>query len=69
MEGMDIDVIFATVVKILSIRNFLGLAAKLDLKIEQMDMKTMFFHGELEELYIEPPKSFREESKEHLVCR
>jgi ATP-binding cassette subfamily B (MDR/TAP) protein 1 len=53
-----------------SIRAFLGLAAKLDLEIEQLDVKIAFLHGDLEEeIYMEQPEGFTEPGKEHLVCR
>ena len=32
-----------------SIRAILGLAAKQDLEVEQLDVKTTFLHGDLEE--------------------
>lgn len=35
--------------KMSSICVVLGLVASIDLKIEQMDVKTAFFHGDLEE--------------------
>jgi hypothetical protein len=38
-----------------SIRMILGMAASLNLEVEQMDVKTTFLHGELEEkIYMEP---------------
>ena len=46
--------IFSPVVKMTSIREILGLAAKLDLKIELLDVKTTFLHG-----YMEQPKGGR----------
>ena len=53
-----------------SIRAILGLAAKQDLEVEQLDVKTTFLHGDLEEeIYIEQPKGFLELGKEHLMCR
>lgn len=53
-----------------SIRAILGLAAKLDLEIEQLDVKTTFLHGDLEEeICMEQPEVFEESGKEHLVCR
>jgi len=48
-KGIDFEEIFSPVVKMTSIRAILGLAAKLDLEIEQLDVKTTFLHGDLEE--------------------
>ncbi|KAK7337003.1 hypothetical protein VNO77_17559 [Canavalia gladiata] len=40
-----------------SIRVVLGLAASLDLEVEQMDVKTAFLHGDLDkEIYMEQPE-------------
>ena len=36
------------VVKMSSIQVVLGLAASMNLKIEQLDVKTVFLHGDLE---------------------
>ena len=48
----------------------LGLAASMHLELEQLDVKTSFLHGELEEeIYMEQPKGFTIKGKEHLVCR
>lgn len=69
-KGIDFEEIFAPVVKMPSIRIVLGLAASLDLEVEQMDVKTAFLHGELEEeIYMEQPEGFRETGKDELVCR
>jgi hypothetical protein len=40
---------FSPVAKLTSIRVLMSLAATFDLEIEQMDVKTMFLHGDLEE--------------------
>jgi hypothetical protein len=48
-KGIDFDEIFSLVVKMTSIRMILGLAASLNLEVEQMHVKTSFIHGELEE--------------------
>ncbi|KAM1652315.1 hypothetical protein ACFX1T_004838 [Malus domestica] len=47
-KGVDFDEIFSPVVKMTSIRVILGLAASMDLELEQLDVKTAFLHGNLE---------------------
>lgn len=49
VEGIDFGEIFSPIVKITSIIFILAIAATFDLKIEQMDVKTTFLHGDLEE--------------------
>jgi hypothetical protein len=52
-QMIDFDEIFFPVVKMSSIQVILGLTASLDLELEQMDVKTAFPHGDLEEeIYI-----------------
>ncbi|PKI56506.1 hypothetical protein CRG98_023144 [Punica granatum] len=69
-NGVDFEEIFLPVVKMSSIRVVLALAANLNLEIEQLDVKTAFLHGDLEEeIYMEQPEGFRVKGKEHLVCR
>ncbi|GAA0171470.1 transmembrane signal receptor [Lithospermum erythrorhizon] len=51
-------------------RLVLGLAASLDLEIEQLDVKTAFLHGDLdEEIFMEQPEGFKERGKEDMVCQ
>ena len=53
-KGVDFDEIFSPVVKMSSIRVILGLTASMDLELEQLDVKTVFLHGDLEEeIYME----------------
>ncbi|CAJ2658330.1 unnamed protein product [Trifolium pratense] len=69
-KGIDFEEIFSPVVKMTSIRVVLGLAASLNLEVEQLDVKTAFLHGDLEEeLYMEQPEGFEVKGKEELVCR
>jgi len=53
-----------------SIRVVLGLTASLDLELEQLDVKTVFLHGDLkEEIYMYQPEGFKVEGKEYMVYR
>jgi Reverse transcriptase (RNA-dependent DNA polymerase) len=53
-----------------SIQIVLGLAASLDLEIDQLDVKIACLHGDLEEeLYMEQPEGFVVKGQEHLVCK
>jgi hypothetical protein len=59
VEGIDYDETFAPVAKLSSIRTFLALAAELDLEVHQMDVKSAYLNGLLEEeIYMEPPPGF-----------
>jgi hypothetical protein len=48
----------------------LGIAATMDLEIEQLNVKTAFRHGDLEEdIYMDQLEGFVVEGKENQVCR
>ena len=70
MEGIDYHEIFSPVVKLVSIRIVLALVAVLDLELEQLDVKTTFLHGDLdEEIFMEQPEGFVQHHKGRLVCK
>ena len=53
-KDIDFEEIFSLVVKTSSICVALGLAARLNLEIEQLDVKIAFLHGDLEkEIYMQ----------------
>ena len=53
-----------------SIRTVLGLVAHFDMQLEQVDVKTSFLHGDLEDLvYMVQPEGFIQLRQEHLVCK
>jgi len=63
-KGVDFNEIFSPVVKMSSIRTVLSLASTLDLEVEQMDVKTVFLHGDLvEEIYMKQLDGFHVEGK------
>ena len=58
-EGIDYKEIFSPVVKMSTIRLVLGMVVAENLHLEQLDVKTAFLHGDLEEdLYMIQPKGF-----------
>ena len=66
---MDYNEIFSPVVKHTSIRLLLSIVALEDLELEQLDVKTAFLHGDLEEtLMMRQPKGFEVKGKEEHVC-
>ncbi|KAE8727661.1 hypothetical protein F3Y22_tig00005406pilonHSYRG00056 [Hibiscus syriacus] len=68
-EGIDFNEIFSPVVRITTIRVVLAICATLDLHLEQLDVKTAFLHGNLEEeIYMLQPEGFEEKEKKNLVC-
>ena len=69
-KGIDYDEILSPVVRHTSIMAILALVASWDMHLEQMDVKTAFLHGDLEEqIYMEQPEGFTQPGKEHLVCK
>ena len=69
-KGIDFEEIFSLVVKMSSIIVVLRIAASLDYEIKQLDVKTTFLYGDLEEkFYMEQPKGFEVLGKENLVCQ
>ncbi|KAG8501173.1 hypothetical protein CXB51_003270 [Gossypium anomalum] len=59
VPGVDFTDVFSPVVKHSSIRVLLGIVAMHDLELEQLDVKTAFLHGELEEdIYMQQPEGF-----------
>jgi hypothetical protein len=64
-EGIDYEETFAPVVRYTSIRATMAIAAKMGWKLHQMDIKTAFLNGVIEEeVYVEQPQGF-----ETHVCR
>jgi hypothetical protein len=68
VEGIDFGDIFSSVSNLTSIRFMLSIAAAFDFEVEQMDVKTTFLHGDLEEeIFMKQPKGYVVKGKKELV--
>ena len=69
-ENIDFFDTFSPVTRITSIRVLISLASIHNLLIHQMDVKTAFLNGELdEEIYMDQPEGFVVHGQEHKVCK
>jgi hypothetical protein len=68
--GEDFFDIYSPVARLTTIRTLIGVAASYGLIIHQMDVKTTFLNGELdEEIYMDQPEGFIADGQENKVCR
>ena len=69
-EGIDYIETFSPISKKDSFRVILALVAHFDLELQQMDVKTTFLNGDLEEeVYMKQSKKFSFNDGQHLVCK
>ena len=69
-HGIDYDETFSPVAKIKSIRILLAIAAFYDYEIWQMDVKTAFLNGKLEEdVFMTQPEGFEHKKYPNKVCK
>ena len=69
-EGLDYFDTYSPVTRITSIRLLIAFAAINKLEIHQMDVKTAFLNGELEEeIYMEQPEGFQAPGNGNKVCK
>jgi hypothetical protein len=69
-EGSDYTETFSPVSKKDSFRIVMALVAHYDLELHQIDVKTAFLNGALQEnVYMAQPKGFVIEGKEHMRCK
>jgi len=69
-EGIDFEETFAPVARLKAIRMFLALSSFQKFKVFQMDVKSTFLNGDLEEeVYIEQPDGFIFGNDPNLICR
>ena len=69
-KGIDYMETFSPVSRKDSLRVIMDLVAHFDLKLQQMDVKTAFLNGGLEEeVYMKQLEGFFSSADEHLVCK
>ncbi|CAJ2638290.1 unnamed protein product [Trifolium pratense] len=69
-ENIDFFDTFSPVTRITSIRVLISIAAIYNLEVHQMDVKTAFLNGDLEEeIYMEQPEGFVVHGQETKVCK
>ena len=72
VHGVDFDDTFAPIARMVSIRTVLALAARLDWEIHQVDVKSAYLYGELnddEVIYMKPPPGKIKICKDGYVLR
>jgi hypothetical protein len=69
IEGVDYDETFAPVARYTYIQSIIDIAIEMGWRIHQMDVKTTFLNGFIEEeVYIEQPQGFEVLERESHVC-
>jgi hypothetical protein len=70
VEGIDFEETFSPVARLEAIRMFLAFACFRNFKIYQMDVKSTFLNGTLEEeVYVEKPEGFMLTENQDYVCK
>jgi hypothetical protein len=70
VEEIDFGEIFSHVSKLTSIIFILSVDVAFDIEVEQMDVKTTFLNGDLEEeIYMKKPESFVVKGKKECICK
>lgn len=68
--GIDYEESFSPVAKMITIRIVIAITTHFEWKVAQLDVKSAFLNGELnEEVYMEQPPSYANKRREHLVCK
>ena len=70
VEGIDYEETFSPVARFETIRVVLALAAQWKLQVFQLDVKSAFLNGDLqEEVYVDQPQGFTKKGEEHKVFK
>eukprot|EP00250_Pteridium_aquilinum_P010115 c19165_g2_i1 orf=1060-2943(+) len=70
VPSLDYSETFSPVLRITSFRVLIAIAAQFRLLLHQMDVRTAFLHGDLEEeIYMQQPPGYISSDRPHHVCR
>jgi hypothetical protein len=70
VEGQEFDETFSPLARLEVIRIFLAYSCHKNFKVCQMDVKSTFLNGDLEEqVYMEKPKGFSLTDNHNYVCK
>jgi hypothetical protein len=70
VEGLDFGETYAPVARLKAIRILLAYACAHNIKLYQMDVKSVFLNGYInEEVYVEQPPSFEDDKKPNLMYK
>ncbi len=67
--GIDYEETYNLVAKITTVRAIIVMAATKGWSLHQMDVKNVFLHGDLQEVYMEQPPGYVDQTRPNLVCR
>lgn len=68
--GVDYTEVYALVARMDTVRLIIALAANRDWKLYQLDVKSAFLHGKLnEDVYVEQPKGYERKGSEESVYK
>ncbi|RDX90369.1 hypothetical protein CR513_27776, partial [Mucuna pruriens] len=67
--GIDYEETFALVAKMNMVRVIISLAAHFGWNLQQFDVKNVFLHGDLEEVYLDISLGFYSHNEKNKVCR
>jgi hypothetical protein len=70
VEGLDFGETYTLVARLKAIRILLAYACAHNIKLYQMDIKSVFLNGYInEEVYVEQPSSFKDDKKSNHVYK
>ncbi len=67
--GIDYEETYSLLAKMTTIRAIIVMAATKGWSLHQMDVKNIFLHGDLQEVYMEQPPGYVDQTHPNLVCR